>query len=417
MKKYIALLFLILSILLLGSQIIDPFSSAKMQIDTASSANLMPLYQKGLLLDAPLVEPYINGSYTLDRTPYNNRGFVDGATSTSIGYSFDGIDDLIDFGNVGLVKSISFWVNPASSTLPLFEETDDVGVSISSWNISYPSWDNCYVNNIETNKITTGWNNIVLTSETYVDVSELRFGLLNTDYFEGYIIGIRIYRDVIPASYIVGLFNLERYHYSIPEIPLGYSLVFSFIDNASDTSNLRLQDKDGNSCLVDWGDGVLQEINTIAETTSHIIPSNIKIYSRNGLRYFRSTNNNFHFDIGDLPDGLIIYMNMDSNTCFGNIANLPSSVNYFYNVGLNKVNDYTSGRVWASMMNRVYHRPASGYGLSSTEVDNLLIDLANVIIWIEYKSIDIAGNNDPRTSASDAAVAILEGKGVTVITN
>lgn len=69
-------------------------------------------------------------------------------------------------------------------------------------------------------------------------------------------------------------------------------------------------------------------------------------------------------------------------------------------------------------MGRVYHHPASGFGLTSDMVDNLLIDLdSSTTSWTGSKQIDLAGNNAPRTSASDAAVTSLQNKGVTVITN
>ena len=111
------------------------------------------------------------------------------------------------------------------------------------------------------------------------------------------------------------------------------------------------------------------------------------------------------------------YYNTGSNTTSGLISALPAGLTYYYNTGSNTVADYTAGRTWANNQQYFLSLPTVGNGLSSTEVDNLLIDLANVVTWTGNKVINIAGNNAARTSASDAAKATLLGKGVTVTVN
>jgi len=78
---------------------------------------------------------------------------------------------------------------------------------------------------------------------------------------------------------------------------------------------------------------------------------------------------------------------------------------------------YTASHTWPNGMQRILILPASGYGLTSTQVDNLLIDLANVSTWSGVKVVNLAGYNSARTSASNTAVTTLQGKGVTVTTN
>ena len=117
-----------------------------------------------------------------------------------------------------------------------------------------------------------------------------------------------------------------------------YLLVMSFIDNASDTSSIQLKDVDGNACKVDFGDGKLQDISTISETESLIVPSFIKIYSLNGLSYFKSSNNNFSFSLSDLPSSLTYFYCTGSNTINGSLSDLPSSLTYFYCTGSNTIN-------------------------------------------------------------------------------
>ena len=78
--------------------------------------------------------------------------------------------------------------------------------------------------------------------------------------------------------------------------------------------------------------------------------------------------------------------------------------------------DYTSGATWyltdTSLIN-----PAVGYGYSATEIDNMLIDMAASLGSVTAKTITLKGSSAARTSASDAAVSILNGKGWTVVTN
>jgi len=135
-----------------------------------------------------------------------------------------------------------------------------------------------------------------------------------------------------------------------------------------------------------------------------------------GLTYYSNTGSNTTSgDIASLPSGLTTYVNAGLNTTSGDMASLPIGLTYYYNTGSNQVNQYTSGHTFSASMTFFLNRPAAGYGLDSTEVDNLLIDLESS--GMSSGTINIAGNNAARTAASDAAVTSLEGKGVTVDTN
>jgi len=118
-------------------------------------------------------------------------------------------------------------------------------------------------------------------------------------------------------------------------------------------------------------------------------------------------------DAADLPPDLTSII--ASGAVTGDLADLPVNTRAFSITG-NRISDYTSGHVWSSNMVSLIHLPEASYGLSSSEVDNLLIDLATVT-WAGTKTLNIAGNNAARTSASDAAVTSLQAQGVTVITN
>jgi len=74
---------------------------------------------------------------------------------------------------------------------------------------------------------------------------------------------------------------------------------------------------------------------------------------------------------------------------------------------------YTSGATWANM--NVTINPSAGYGYSSTEIDNMLIDMANS--GMNDVAISLLGSSSWRTGASDAAVATLEGNSCIIYTN
>jgi hypothetical protein len=172
--------------------------------------------------------------------------------------------------------------------------------------------------------------------------------------------------------------------YNINTSITNYSLIMTFNDIGSSTSTLQAYDMGYNTILVDWGDGILRKISKTSESSSIIVPSFIKLYSRDGLDFFKSSNNDFVFDLADLPTGL----------------------SYFYCTGHNQISTYTAGKDWGNLMNYFHFYPFM-VGLSSDEVDNLLIDLAKVPEWMYTKIIRLKGANAARTSASDAAVDSL----------
>ena len=122
-------------------------------------------------------------------------------------------------------------------------------------------------------------------------------------------------------------------------------------------------------------------------------------------------------NIANAPVNLTYIQITGSNTLSGDIANAPVNLTYIQITGSNTISAYTAGRTWANNQRYIYLAPFAGSGLDATEVDNLLIDLAVVASWTTEKVVWLAGNNAARTAASDAAVATLIGKGVSVTVN
>jgi len=136
-----------------------------------------------------------------------------------------------------------------------------------------------------------------------------------------------------------------------------------------------------------------------------------------GLTAFNCTGlNTLYGDLSSLPAGLLTFTCTGSNTTTGNLSNLPPGLLLINYAGRNTVAEY-SGKVWPSGIRQVIFSPFAPGGLSTAEVNQLLTDLALVATWGTEKIVKLTGTNAPRSSESDAAVATLVSKGVTLTLN
>jgi len=136
-----------------------------------------------------------------------------------------------------------------------------------------------------------------------------------------------------------------------------------------------------------------------------------------GLTYFYcSGSNTVSGDIANLPASLTFFRCSGSNTVSGDIANLPASLTYFFCYGSNTIADYT-GKTWTTKPATFRLVPVAPGGLSTAEVDQLLIDFDDDLVWAAGNVIILTGTNAARSAASDAAVASMVAEGATVTTN
>ena len=136
-----------------------------------------------------------------------------------------------------------------------------------------------------------------------------------------------------------------------------------------------------------------------------------------GLTYLNVTGNNtLSGDIVNLPSGLTYLLMYGSNTLSGDVANLPSGLTYLNVRGSNTIADYTS-KTWTTKPAMFYLFPVSPGGLSTAEVDQLLIDLDDDLTWASGDVITLTGTNAVPSSTSDAAVNNMTSEGATVTTN
>ena len=118
--------------------------------------------------------------------------------------------------------------------------------------------------------------------------------------------------------------------------------------------------------------------------------------------------------LSNLPINLTFFLCYGSNTITGDISNLHVNVSYFVCGGSNTISSYTS-RFWSTKPGTFILTGLSS--LSSTDVDQLLIDFDADLTWSAGNTITIMGNCGPRTAASDAAVANMESEGAEISTN
>ena len=121
-------------------------------------------------------------------------------------------------------------------------------------------------------------------------------------------------------------------------------------------------------------------------------------------------------DIVNLPSGLTTLGVYGSNTLSGDIVNLPSGLTYLNVTGSNTIADYTS-KTWTTKPATFKIIPVSPGGLSTAEVDQLLIDLDDDLTWATGNVITLTGSNEARSSDSDAAVNNMTADGATITTN
>lgn len=146
--------------------------------------------------------------------------------------------------------------------------------------------------------------------------------------------------------------------------------------------------------------------NTLKFNIEHL-PNTITYLGVTGL-------NKIYGNISNLNAPLLHHFDIKGhNTITGNYGHIPS-IEIFALDGNNQVEDYTS--FFPDAYSIFIHPGTEGFPLSSSEIDQLLIDLATAN-WVSSKLLILTGHHAPRTALSDEAVLVLENKGVSVSTN
>ena len=137
----------------------------------------------------------------IDESGNGNVGTVVGGISTREGMAFS--DAYVDYGAIGNVKTISFRINLQSTTENIFEgASNDLEVYANAGTLTYPDYDNAYIDGIDTDVITTGWHTITVTSSTNVNLTAAKIGIINTTYGDFEIAENQFYSDEKGTTWI-----------------------------------------------------------------------------------------------------------------------------------------------------------------------------------------------------------------------
>jgi hypothetical protein len=122
--------------------------------------------------------------------------------------------------------------------------------------------------------------------------------------------------------------------------------------------------------------------------------------------------NQMYGNVTYLPENIIEITITGNNTLYGDLGSIKR-------MSVIRIAGYATchyiSTVWPSPMYEMSYTPKTT-GLTEAQVDQLIIDLS-FPDWDAFRKIDLRGVNAPRTSASDAAILVLQTKSVTVLTN
>lgn len=152
-----------------------------------------------------------------------------------------------------------------------------------------------------------------------------------------------------------------------------------------------------------WGNNVISD--DIAN-----IPSSVRTINITGANTIYGLLSN----LSSIVQALIVHGN---NTIGGDIGGTVTGLYQLDILGYNTISDY-SGKSWNTFQNRLIITPVAPGGLSSVEIDQLLIDINSDCTFAgSSRVVSLLGANAAPTAASAAARASLVAKGVTLYTN
>jgi hypothetical protein len=137
--------------------------------------------------------------------------------------TFNGSSSKVVFGKTySGIKSIRIKFKPSSTTQNILKLTSSHSISASSGTLSATgvSSPTIYVNGSVSSTITTGWNDVVVTTATGITVNALTIGYI-TSYLAGDVEIVEMWGSVLTANEITNLWNQSRYKQFSPHGLIG----------------------------------------------------------------------------------------------------------------------------------------------------------------------------------------------------
>ncbi len=142
----------------------------------------------------------------------------------------NGINGKFELGDIGNVKSLAFWINLKNIVVgkpeEIFEGDPNAHLILASaGTLSYPDFDNAFVDGIDTDTITTGWHLLIVTSTTDVACSDAVLALNNAAFGEFWCSKIIVYDHELTSnerSKLMSDFNSASNITKSIDVPLSY---------------------------------------------------------------------------------------------------------------------------------------------------------------------------------------------------
>lgn len=113
---------------------------------------------------------------------------------------FDGSDDYVTATTPSaLIKTLSFWVKPASDSENIMKLSSGVYVSVSSGTISATGFSapTIYIDGVNnTNLATNRWQHVLITTDSAIEANDFTIGRVDSNYFQGLIDEVKAYSYV-----------------------------------------------------------------------------------------------------------------------------------------------------------------------------------------------------------------------------
>jgi hypothetical protein len=155
-------------------------------------------------------------------------------------------------------------------------------------------------------------------------------------------------------------------------------------------------------------------LQTVAITGLNIVHGDLANLTANPYQFQVYGNNVITGDISNIPTATYYFLLLGANTVYGDIGTIPLYARDIRIGGQNTISDYT-GRTWLAAGYGLEITPVGAGGLSSVEVDALLIDIDAGCSFSSYpRVIALDGANAAPTAASLVARNSLIAKGVSL---
>lgn len=184
--------------------------------------------------------------------------------------TLDGVNDYISVGSVGSgIRTISFWVNPASTTTNFLELSSSINVTASGATVMATGITNStiYVNGVVSNNLAANaWQHIVIISDADLNASDVNLGRVGNSYYNGQFDDVQLYSRALSSNEIVRMYNT-------PGRPINAYKLDTWLrfERLEDTNNNNVVDN-----IRDYsGSGKNGTLNNFATLASSLVDSTI----------------------------------------------------------------------------------------------------------------------------------------------